>query len=274
MSKNISGRDNKRIVFKVGVVSLALIFGLLLSELIIRLTDVDWRYVRKNLFYQQADLPSHVPVFDPDIMFKLRPGSQNDYHGDYGSYRVTVNSLGARGKEVVSRKPPHVFRILCFGGSNVYGFAVSDNQTWPAQLESQLNRKHSDAFEVINFGVCAHVGVQMAALARESIHRLNPDLVIFALSNLDSIPFLSGEPVKPYFEAKPDFWRMLIPPEIFDFPSWISDEHKIDLMVNVRVFRMLELALASRFKDETIALWQRRGGEFEDQNVKKYQGFC
>lgn len=263
----------KKTLKKITLLFAAFLAALLFAEVIIRLTDADWRYIRKNLYYQTADLQSHIPDPDPELFYRLKPGSSNDYDGPFGNYRVLVNSLGFRGPEKSGGKPQGVFRIVCIGGSNVYGFGVNNDQAWPSRLEKELNRKSPGRFEVFNLGVCGYSGVQMAVVAKKALRDFDPDMIIFALSNLNSPPFLSDAPIEHYFKAMPYYWRMLIPPEHFDIPWWLSEKSKIQLFSRVRFYRMTFLALSTFGTENNIPLWHWRGLEFEKRNVLKIREF-
>ncbi len=55
------------------------------------------------------------------------------------SYRVKINSLGLRGKEVSRNKSQGTYRILVLGDSYTFSERASDDQTFPFQLEGWLN---------------------------------------------------------------------------------------------------------------------------------------
>ena len=123
---------------------------------------------------------------------------------------VSINTAGARGPERPTAKPADVRRILVFGGSNVFGAMLRDDETWPARLERELNRHEAGRYEVWNFGVLAHVPEQTATLARGKCSLLDPDLVLFAPSNLHVKPFLTGQKIEDVLAESPEMW-----PELF-----------------------------------------------------------
>ncbi|MCZ7582294.1 MAG: OmpA family protein [Deltaproteobacteria bacterium] len=206
-------RDVKRKRKRVFFIVIAWILAFIPAEIAARVFSLDIRVARPMLAYQNADVASHQAADDPDILFRLKPGvSKNN------NYTVNVNALGFRGPERSAEKPAGVFRILCYGGSNVYGLGLNDDETWPAQLEQHLNEAFNGTFEVWNGGACAYVPVQMAALAREGIERFDPDLVLFGLSNGGARTFLTGAPVKPYFRKYPRMWNEFFPPECLSQP--------------------------------------------------------
>lgn len=90
-------------------------------------------------------------------------------------YKVTTNSLGLRGKDVRIEKTEGIYRILVLGDSYTVGERVSDEDTFPAQLEKMLSR-----VEVINAGhSCYSTREEYEYLAEKGLI-LNPDMVILA----------------------------------------------------------------------------------------------
>jgi hypothetical protein len=226
-------------------VFLALVLGvaiaLLAAEVIVRALDVDWALVEANVYYQMVDLDSHVPSEDPILLYELKPGSKHSYQGLYGPYEVGVNSLGVRGPDYSRGKPPGVFRILCLGGSNVYGAMLDNPDTWPARLESQLNRLGATRFEVFNLGLCAYAGLQMVHYGVSATRKFDPDLIIFALSNTDFRAFLHGKPVPPHFERNPELWLDFYPSQTLRLLPG-SDAVKVNLL---SYWRSLRFALSA-----------------------------
>ncbi|HDH96518.1 MAG TPA: hypothetical protein ENF73_02170 [Proteobacteria bacterium] len=227
------------------IILCSILAGLLIAEGIVRVFKFDWRYIKRLLYYQMVDLD----VFQPDprfaLFYRLKPNSKGRYDGIYDKHLVTVNSLGFRGREYSVEKPEGVFRIICLGGSNVYGFLVDDSQTWPAQLEAELNfNLPQRKFEVWNLGACAYVGCQMAILAREAAERYDPDLVILALSNQGSTAFLNGSDVEWYFKRYPILWHLLFSEESLDFIPKPHYGLKLALAQRSSLFRLLVLARA------------------------------
>ncbi len=67
------------------------------------------------------------------------------------AYDVHINSLGLRGPEIERTPPPGRTRILALGDSNVFGYYLEEEETWPARLEARLRADGVDA-EVVNGG--------------------------------------------------------------------------------------------------------------------------
>ncbi|MCL4234760.1 MAG: hypothetical protein KJ042_09590 [Deltaproteobacteria bacterium] len=220
----------------------AILFGLLLSEFVIRVFAFDWRFVSRLLYLQSAELPSHEVDPSPELHYRLRPGVV-----DYGAHRVSVNSLYARGPERPVEKPPGTFRVIVVGGSNAYGAIVGDDATWPAQLESELNRTGRANYEVWNYGTSAYVTSQMVARAGWALEHLAPDLIIIALSNLGSPGFIQGRGNEELFRGTPWLWyRFVFDARLQGDRTWLDDRTWLWWIGHSRMFRMFQLTRVER----------------------------
>ncbi len=231
------------------------------AEVFVTVNDTDWRLVEEHLYRQGADINNHVQVNDPQLLYRLRPDSVFDYESNYGPYTVHVNTLGYRGAEVESARAPGTYRILCVGGSNVYGAAVNDDQTWPARLEHRLVEAGVPA-EVWNLGVSGYTGTQMAALAREAIEAHDPDLVIVAPSNMGPRPLLAWVSPRPLFRDHPICWKYLF--GLAETPGPIRRA----ALRHWRLYRLAELALAQRGGEPKPNLWAISAETFEVENLE------
>lgn len=170
--------------------------GVLFLELALRLCGIDSRLVAGAPFLQAADLPVHRVSSDPFLHYELAPGARSENSGPRGIYVVSIDSFGARQPTHPGVKPPGTFRVLCFGGSTMYGAGVDDSQTIPAALEARLNRESSAdgqgarRFEVWNFATPAYTLGQAAHLAERKLHDLDPDLIVVQHHNTGRRPFL------------------------------------------------------------------------------------
>jgi hypothetical protein len=181
----------------------AVCVALLLLETAVRLPGVERRIIASALYLQSTDLPIHRVSSDPFLHYELAP----DTRFDSGSYTVTIDAFGARRPTHAKDKPQGTFRILCLGGSTMYGAGVDDEQTIPAFLEARLNASGTALggaprrFEAWNFGTSAYTLGQASHLARRKALELDADLVVVQHHNLGRRPFLgtfdarvAGEP--------------------------------------------------------------------------------
>jgi hypothetical protein len=231
--------------------------GLLLCEVLVRAIGLDDQMVARALYYQEVELEVHRISADPGLHFELMPGVVLGGEGPWGIREVRVNRHGARAPERPLVKPAGIYRILCFGGSTLYGAGVNNWETTPARLQRVLNRSASDRrtpgvqsprFEAWNFGTSAYNQAQMARLARAKMTPLGADLVVIMLTNTGRRAFLGGPTRRftdhsAYFDDDP--WLYL---ENFP-PVWGVQEgvHHLGLQ-HVGLYRYV-VAWARRFQD-------------------------
>ena len=246
----------RRLFLRSLAVALAEIAALLLlGELAARWTRVDERLLWPLLYFQVSHLEVHEARSDPGILYGLRPGAAALVAGR----RISVNSFGMRDRPRRREKPAGVFRIVCLGGSNTYGAAVDDGETYPAFLERLLERDHPGRFEVWNAGVPAHTLAQNAASAEEILRLYQPDLLIFQVHNLGRRPFLMGERRMDYFREDPTLFLENLP--------WLPFS---DANINLALLRRSALwrtfvCLANRLSRSPVPenhLYNTRGRDF------------
>lgn len=128
-----------------------------------------------RLFYHPEFLGS-VIQYDPTLGWSLTPGaslvsvdSQRDFR-----YRIDVNSLGFRDREVDVKKPDGVRRVLVLGDSFVFGVGLKNEERFSDMLQRML----PDDVQVINCGVPGWGTDQEMLFYETSLRRLKPDLVL------------------------------------------------------------------------------------------------
>jgi len=180
------------------LVVLSTLLTLAFVEGVFRVADIDARLLRRGLYFQNADLEVHQCSTDPFLHYELKPASRLQGAGrDGGHTAVNIDTTGARFPAHAVQKDTGTFRILCFGGSTMYGAGVSDEETIPAALEARLNgmaRAVPDEprrYEVWNFGTSGYTLGQAAHLARSKLAKLAPDLIVVQLHNVGRRPYLS-----------------------------------------------------------------------------------
>ena len=240
------------IIKKIGLLLAATIFALLVCEGIVRIFSLDWRFIQKALPYMTHELEVHELDPDPSVITRLKPNSTGTYQQMYGEFTVKINALGHRDPARSITKPKGVFRILCVGGSNVYGAGINNEQTWPAQLEDYLNKSSTTRYEVWNLGVSGYNSLQMSAISKHAIEKYDPDLLIFALTNMGPRFFLKGTgEIDYYFKKDPTLWAEIFPESFFRFPTWISTDNKKKLLSSVALYRLVlsaKLSFASHVR--------------------------
>ncbi len=182
--------------------------------------DADLRAMAPLMYVLDMEQEVHEGDPDPRVVYRLRASSHGSYESPYGPFQVNVNSLGFRGPEVRAQRRDGVFRIICVGGSNVYGGGIDDDETWPARLQQALDGVSPGRAEVINGGVSGYNSLQMVAVSERYIEEYEPDLLIFALSNPAPRFFFADTPhVRRYHRVDPSLWREIMPAELDETDS-------------------------------------------------------
>jgi lysophospholipase L1-like esterase len=133
------------------------------------------------------------PIFD-QIPGIFEPNQDViDRHKPPLRYRVTINSLGFRGRELSVRKAPGTRRILCLGDSFTYGEFVNDDETFPYYLEGTLRGAGFDV-DVVNDGVEDTTIVDHFAFLKKGI-AISPDIVILTFYENDIDDLIRKEPM-------------------------------------------------------------------------------
>jgi hypothetical protein len=130
------------------------------------LADSDW----KEMVKESKDRPFE---FGPYVMFTEPP-----YQGRY----VNVSEQGYR--LVPNQGPwpmdPKNYNVMTFGGSTMFGYAVSDEQTVPAYLQTILQNSGGRRVCVYNFGRRAYFSTQERILFEQLLRDgARPNLVVF-----------------------------------------------------------------------------------------------
>ena len=160
---------------------IAIFFGILLfwgvAEVTCRLIftqtvayDVEmWRYARDV----------KTTGLTPGLRFEHLPNARAHLMG----VDVAINADGLRDREIDRQKPEGVVRIAVVGDSVTFGWGVSQERTYPKQLEALLNRQQplgsEVSFEVINFGVGNYTAADAAAMLQHKALKYDSDLIIY-----------------------------------------------------------------------------------------------
>jgi lysophospholipase L1-like esterase len=127
---------------------------------------------------QWHKVESDICVHDPEgvLPFRVRPGSQSTLFQS----RISMNSLGFRGKEVLKEKGD-AYRIVALGESTTFGFTLNaDDRPWPELLEEMIRRRLTPKgpVEVINAGLPSHTLAHNLRRLKRDILPLSPDMII------------------------------------------------------------------------------------------------
>ncbi len=180
---------------RLAALGIGLLLAPVLAEVAVRAVGVEADWLADLAYFNSVDPEVHQVSDDLDLVFELKPDSTESYRAPDGQQRedehawwsdprvVTVNALGHRDPPRTPAKAEGTFRIACMGGSNTYGAAVSNELTWPAALEAELNAALARPAEAWNLGVSAYVTRQKLGMARRALERYEPDLLLFQMSN-------------------------------------------------------------------------------------------
>lgn len=167
-----------RVLRGLGLSLTVLVLLWLVFELVCRVVDLP-KLSRDELDPLAAQMQDARIEPHPYLAYANRP---NFVHEPSATDPTSVrhNSLGFRGPETTWEKPAGTYRVLCLGGSSVYGIGPSSDATnWPTLLETRLNQAQSaKRVEVINGGCQGYSTFEMSIqLALRGVS-LSPDLVL------------------------------------------------------------------------------------------------
>lgn len=97
-----------------------------------------------------------------------------------------INNLGFRGRETTKKKPDNIYRIAFLGDSFTIGWGVKDNDTFPRQVELNLQKQIKN-IEVLNFGISGSSTERQAELLSKYVVEFSPDMLalVFFLNDAD-----------------------------------------------------------------------------------------
>ena len=114
-----------------------------------------------------------------DLLFT--PVPDQEYLEKISLSRSHINHLGLRGDDIHFSSGKRI--ILCLGDSVTYGYGVDDAHTYPAELQSALDKKYPAQFLVLNAGVDAYpvslMREKFVSLWQRGVH---PDMVVVGYS--------------------------------------------------------------------------------------------
>jgi len=160
--------------------------------------------MRLSLLGEERSAPvMHRMVGQPYLSFSPAPGFRN-------KFGLQHNEQGFRGREIPMRRTPGVARVLCLGGSTIYGWSVEGvDETLPAQIEARLATDLPAKFsgvEVINGGIPTGTSAESLTHYQFKFHYFRPDVVLIEAGGNDSMVMDS-----PVYQPDYSHWRRLLP---------------------------------------------------------------
>ena len=215
-----STQASKHLAFSCVMLFITLTCSLILSEILLRITGV---VSARSVHSASEDVFPLIPgIFEPGQALTVDVIPQL-------THRISINSLGYRGRAISLTKHPETFRILCIGDSFTFGDKVNDDATWPYYLERLMEQQHINA-EVINAGVAGTtIDDQLYFLKRSIV--LSPDMVIlmFSENDIDNL----GEP-EPYYVTLEKQRRVKSLPIVRNVYHWVRDTALFHFALYVR----------------------------------------
>ncbi len=161
----------KRWVGNLALAGAAVLTGLLLCELLLRILGVSY--------------PVYVWT-DPVRGVAHIPGAKSRVRSD-GTRRIEINSDGWRGPETTLKPPAGTFRIALLGDSYIEAFEVPFEATLGELLEERLTALRGTPVEVLNFGHGGYGTGQELLTLKHEVWKYSPDLVLLAVTTGNDI---------------------------------------------------------------------------------------
>jgi hypothetical protein len=179
----------------LALAALTVLVCLLLGEAVSRIRDPEaslWRY--PNYIWQATELDAEAPLqlrYDSELGYEPWPGAS----GILESKTLSYSADGFRNHNL-DRPTATGPLILALGDSYTEGYAVSDDETWPAHLERDTGRR------VLNAGVRSYGLDQIVLRAERLAPRVKPHTMVLAFieSDIGRTALSARESrFKPYF---------------------------------------------------------------------------
>ena len=135
--------------------------------------------------YSEGLLTTEGKILDVENIFDQNPKQATidvlrNFFGNSETDTISINSLGFRGDEFSKIKPDRTYRIFMLGGSPMFGYgATSDETTIPGFMQEFLSKTDFGFdIEVINSGVQAIRSDTELELVKRNLITFSPDLII------------------------------------------------------------------------------------------------
>jgi len=200
MKKTEAAADPRRrrrvLLLRTAICLFSLLVALTTAEVVTRL--LEWADPGFNRYFFKLVDHGEKFVYDSDLGWRNAP----EWSLEEPNLTITINSHGLRGPDRAYAKPEGVRRILILGDSYTFGYGVSDDETYPAFLETKLQAEPGD-FQVINMGVNAYgTDQEYLTLLKEGTN-YDPDIVVLAFFSendfVDNLSRLLDVVAKPCF---------------------------------------------------------------------------
>jgi hypothetical protein len=177
---------SKLFVFKVVAVFIALVLGLLLIEMFVRISNE----LHKNPTIFTNDKETGLSI--------LLPNLNTDYYSEEGNTVVQLRSRsdGYVGEDVSTLKDSSTTRVAVLGDSFVQALQVDYDKNFVSLLEQKLNagEKNGINWDVINFGTGGEGTGEQLIKYEHIVSRYDPDVILLMIYS-DNLKLKRERPV-------------------------------------------------------------------------------
>ncbi|MCX7959219.1 MAG: SGNH/GDSL hydrolase family protein [Deltaproteobacteria bacterium] len=182
---------------------------------------------------------------------------------------IKINSLGLRGSEIQTEKPPETIRILIIGDSATFGAGVqNEEETIPGRLQKRLNDEpylKGKRFEVINGGVPGYDIQEIYFHYKYKLKQLKSDIVIY---NFFPNDFLNSRFKVEKIDGKPTLIRLVNAESPgLQILSFLPEKINIALNEYSLLYRYTLFYVSQLFSYDNYEL-SRYLGKFQNANIR------
>lgn len=161
----------------LGIFGLIIIFSVIeIAANVWWLTQVNCEFEDSEIFSQMDDKIKRQLCVD---LYDIKTSGE-ELIPNQESQSIVINSLGFRGDEFSPDKPEHVYRIFMLGGSTMFGYgATADQTTIPGYVQQYFQNNYEGlAIEVINAGIQGADSTSELNLIQTKLLNYEPNMVI------------------------------------------------------------------------------------------------
>lgn len=161
----------KKTLFTFIILCFSVFIALILGEVFIR-------FFSSHGYTTPALRKGETLEFDAALLSKLVFKQEAKTIPLWGGKHCHINSLGYRGKEFTTQKPTGTFRIIIYGGSQVFDMVADVDQHWSYLTQLKLHEQGYTNVEVINAGIPGLTAMDSVGRLLGEGHLFQPNCVI------------------------------------------------------------------------------------------------
>lgn len=175
----------------LAITLLAVLVGLLLAEVYVRVTGDYWALYQ----FRERSLEYEPSLFARNVFPRRTQNAQRDPDVHY-----RINEHGFRGESFPLEKPDGTVRVMIYGGSAVFDIFADRGGDWPHRVQRRLDDRIDRDVQVINAGVPGNASFDSFGRFWAEGYRFNPDYVLIYHAWNDLKTFLSDRPLLRQFD--------------------------------------------------------------------------